>query len=243
MRLTRAEIRERNREKWRKLPCPRCHAKAGERCKGPSGYRVTVHRERRFQKAPPPIATLPNQYVARAPLDHGEYFDRFVKEAAQSEAVRYEEEVYWIVERCESPIEALLIAALHKHSKLGCEAFDFCCATDKPPSAAPPFDETAFVYTQVCLGNYRVDILILDASMPFDLREPSWIIVECDGHDYHERTKEQARRDKQRDRFFTAKGFRVLRFTGSEIWADPDACAAEIVENLSCNEYRRFEAK
>lgn len=171
-------------------------------------------------------------------MDHGERFEQFVREAAQSEAVRYEEEVFCICERCESPIEALLLAALHKHSKIGCENFQFL-NTDKP-NPVPAFDEAAFVYTQVCVGEYRADILIHDASMPLELREPRWMIVECDGHEYHERTKEQARRDKKRDRFFTAKGFKVLRFTGSEIWADPEACAEEIAENLSCNDHFRL---
>jgi very-short-patch-repair endonuclease len=170
-------------------------------------------------------------------MEHGERFEQFVHEAAQGEALRYEEEIYSICERCESPIEALLLAALHKHTRLGCDNFQFLL-TDKP-DAKPAFDEAAFVYTQICVGEYRADILIHDVSMPIDLRDPSWMIVECDGHEYHERTKEQARRDKKRDRFFTAQGFKVLRFTGSEIWADPDACADEIVENLASNDWMR----
>jgi very-short-patch-repair endonuclease len=54
------------------------------------------------------------------------------------------------------------------------------------------------------------------------------VAIECDGHEFHERTKEQAARDKARDRALTAAGWRVLRFTGSEIWKSPERCAAEI---------------
>lgn len=167
-------------------------------------------------------------------MRHGERFEEYVKEAAQAEAVRYEEEVESICARCESPIEALLIAAMHKHSKIGIEVFHFL-DTDTP-SVKPFFDEAAFVYTQICIGEYRADILIHDVSLPLELGEPRWMIVECDGHEYHERTKEQARRDKKRDRYFTAQGYKVLRFTGSEIWADPDECAGEIADNLACND-------
>jgi hypothetical protein len=46
------------------------------------------------------------------------------------------------------------------------------------------------------------------------------LVVELDGHDYHERTKEQARRDRSRDRRMTANGLTFLRFTGSEIHAN-----------------------
>src|SRR5262245_34455764 len=41
------------------------------------------------------------------------------------------------------------------------------------------------------------------------------IVVECDGHDYHEKTKWQASRDKRRDRILQRLGYRVFRFTGS----------------------------
>lgn len=51
-------------------------------------------------------------------------------------------------------------------------------------------------------------------------RENGRVVVECDGHDYHERTKEQAARDRSRDRALTGLGWRVLRFTGREIVRD-----------------------
>lgn len=61
---------------------------------------------------------------------------------------------------------------------------------------------------------------------------PGWrkLIVECDGHDFHERTKDQAARDRSRDRSATLSGIELLRFTGSELWRDPWGCAGEIIE-------------
>lgn len=55
--------------------------------------------------------------------------------------------------------------------------------------------------------------------------------VECDGHDFHERTKEQARRDRARDRHLQALA-PVLRFTGQELWEDSEKCWQETVECL-----------
>lgn len=52
-------------------------------------------------------------------------------------------------------------------------------------------------------------------------------VIECDGHDFHEKTKEQARSDKSRDRALQSAGWRVLRFTGSEVYADAGRCASE----------------
>jgi very-short-patch-repair endonuclease len=54
------------------------------------------------------------------------------------------------------------------------------------------------------------------------------MIVEVDGHDFHEKTKEQAQRDKSRDRHMTADGYMVLRFTGREVFRDTSEVASEI---------------
>lgn len=56
------------------------------------------------------------------------------------------------------------------------------------------------------------------------------IAVFCDGHEFHERTKEQAKRDRSIDRSLQALGIPVLRFTGREIHADVDRCIREIVD-------------
>jgi very-short-patch-repair endonuclease len=77
---------------------------------------------------------------------------------------------------------------------------------------------------------YRVDFLVvarLTEGGPLHQ-----IVVECDGHDFHERTKEQAARDRRRDRDLTAAGYKVFRFTGSEIFRNPKACVSEIRDFL-----------
>lgn len=56
------------------------------------------------------------------------------------------------------------------------------------------------------------------------------LIVECDGHDFHERTKEQAKKDRSRDREAQLEGATVFRFTGSEIYRDSWGCAAKVID-------------
>ena len=84
----------------------------------------------------------------------------------------------------------------------------------------------AFIFPQAKVGDYRVDFLFDIWS--YDGHQT--LVVECDGHDFHERTKEQAARDRKRDRWMAEQGIIVLRFTGSEIWADPGSCAEQVVE-------------
>ena len=55
------------------------------------------------------------------------------------------------------------------------------------------------------------------------------VVVECDGHEFHERTKEQAAHDRQRDRYMQCEGWLVLRFTGSEIHKNAFACAEQVL--------------
>jgi len=107
--------------------------------------------------------------------------------------------------KCESPIEAYLLAPV-------------------PFAVRAVFGGVVKVECQREIGQYRVD-LFFEAPQPNSCRG---LIVECDGHDFHEKTKDQARRDKQRDRWFVSNGYQVLRFTGSEIWANPFECAKEI---------------
>lgn len=52
--------------------------------------------------------------------------------------------------------------------------------------------------------------------------------IECDGHEWHEKTKEQVARDKLRDRRLILDGIVPIRFSGSEIHNRADACAQYI---------------
>ncbi len=57
---------------------------------------------------------------------------------------------------------------------------------------------------------------------------PGPVVVEVDGHEFHERTKFQAARDRQCDRAMIAEGFRVVRFAGQEVYRVAAECAEEV---------------
>jgi very-short-patch-repair endonuclease len=80
-------------------------------------------------------------------------------------------------------------------------------------------------YPQHKFGPYTVDFFIggnIEESRPE-------LIIEIDGHQFHEKTKAQAEHDKKRDRFLVGRGFSILRFTGSEIYRDSDSCVKESI--------------
>jgi very-short-patch-repair endonuclease len=99
------------------------------------------------------------------------------------------------------------------------------------PSHERAYGWYGFDAIRVCpqhrIGNYRCDFWI---EAPCYRNER--VIVEIDGHDFHEKTKEQVRRDKAREREIVATGIHVFRFSGSEIFADPAACVEQVTSFL-----------
>jgi hypothetical protein len=85
-------------------------------------------------------------------------------------------------------------------------------------------EEIGWLYCQREALHYRLDFAIVTNRRS--------IAIEVDGHDFHERTKEQAAHDKSRDRALVAAGWQVLRFTGSEVWRDAHRCISEVQELL-----------
>lgn len=165
------------------------------------------------------IAKFRNEHMAAA----GAHFDHWLKSVA------------------ESPIEQLLLACmfandwgpnehpfsnhyhLHKEvSEMGLKPTPWILAAD----GAACF---CVLQLPVTFGplSYRADFAFLGTSAPGDA--PVRICVELDGHDFHERTKEQASRDKRRDRAFAANGWTMLRFTGSDVFRDPEAVLDEVI--------------
>lgn len=125
-------------------------------------------------------------------------------------------------EDCGSPIEEQFLAALMAVSMGHGDAIVF---REGHIEHGPMPDDAPCCYLQQPLGKYRADFFLLTKT---DAGGWLRVAVECDGHDYHERTKAQAARDRKRDREMLAQGIHVMRFTGSEIYADADKCAWDV---------------
>jgi len=176
-----------------------------------------------------------------------EIFEQACQMAAMNAVSNLSETFSSFLRLCESEIEKIFLAALIAESQQNDEISlphkeywkdnvtgfvkgqidDFMSLMI---SKSGPTPITALM--QVPIGGYRVDFLLYGISAHSDDRS-NWLrvalIVECDGHDFHEKTKAQAKRDKKRDRDLVARGFTVMRFTGSEIWRDPRACIREAI--------------
>lgn len=56
------------------------------------------------------------------------------------------------------------------------------------------------------------------------------IAVEIDGHEWHERTKEQVASRNRRDRALQSVGWKVFHFSGSEVVRRPLECVTEVMD-------------
>jgi very-short-patch-repair endonuclease len=89
------------------------------------------------------------------------------------------------------------------------------------------------------IGKYRVDFELV--YHPLHDKDPlNMIVVECDGHDFHEKTKEQVAKGKERDRFLIKEGYTVLHYSGSEIVNDRFKIYRDI-EELILPENKKYD--
>jgi hypothetical protein len=86
----------------------------------------------------------------------------------------------------------------------------------------------------LCMKSNLPAKLFVDLFKDIPLR----VGIEIDSHQWHEKTPRQAEYGKKRDRFLSAAGWKILHFTGTETYRDPDKVVEEVV--LFCKtEYRK----
>ncbi len=148
-----------------------------------------------------------------------------------------------VFETCESPIESLflsglIVAAINAGWSIYAEGSYFSLDMEKSNACR------LLILPQHTIGEYRTDFLV---TFTYDHHEKDEttgktkitkkeypLVIECDGHDFHEKTKKQASRDKERDRILQSCGYPVFRFSGSDIYRDAIKCGDECIEHLRC---------
>jgi very-short-patch-repair endonuclease len=137
-----------------------------------------------------------------------------------SELARARQDRYWtLAERCESPMERLLLAPLM-----------FIAPRCLHPVYEGPGDRLseAQLHVQHVVGGYRLDFAYI--ATPYK-DQPIRLAIECDGHEFHA-SREQRELDAARMNALRGHGFETLRFTGSQIHADPEKCAQQVADTV-----------
>lgn len=131
----------------------------------------------------------------------------------------------WAILNCESPVEQLLAIELERINIIDTIFYN-------------PFVDVVAVDPQKdieCNGKtYRVDFFIpvvyKNQGAGKNENEYKMFVVECDGHEFHQKTKEQVERDNQRMRDLQMAGYEIIRFSGTELWHKSYHCAQEVLK-------------
>jgi len=124
---------------------------------------------------------------------------------------------------CESPIEQIFSMAFN--------IINFLYYND-----ILRLDEQAEINTGK--KTYRVDFLF-DSQGEFSdfytCQNNFKLVIECDGHEFHHATKEQVKRDNERQMNLKKAGYDIIRFSGTQLYEDPWKCAEDAIEYILSN--------
>lgn len=147
---------------------------------------------------------------------------------------------FWMERCCESPIERLFLASLlndgwyRPKQEIWSRHYETLRVITGDRHIWIFTNETpdyVILAPQLATSGYRIDFALVAWGEQY--------AIELDGHDFHERTKEQAQRDKSRDRALTAAGWKMVRFTGSEVYRNARGCLEEL-NKLIMGSYDRW---
>lgn len=204
---------------------------------------------------PGKLGCVPDELVKKFP-DLDAAFGATIAASMISEYAVRRESLAAALTCCESPIEARFLLSLI----CSCALHDLSIVVEDDEGDPIFATETTawmemklYVCPQKQLGDHRVDFFLnqvfnnpdIEVARMFGKPDPDGppviqerLVVECDGHEFHERTREQATRDKNRDRELLNAGYPVMRFTGSEIVLSPLKCSGQIMKWLFPQEPR-----
>ena len=121
---------------------------------------------------------------------------------------------------CRSPIEIIFLLA---YNLIRCdEGFP---------------DVPIYPQYEICVGKkkYIADFAFIaeDSSEATLVHDDFKLVIECDGHDFHEKTKDQVTHDNEREYDLKMAGYEVLRFSGSQIYNKPFKCARQTYDYIT----------
>lgn len=160
-----------------------------------------------------------------------QFIDRASDMYGKMEGERFNQEMFNRFQdgHADSPIEQIFYTAVYAVARFQHEDLD------QEPQLHPDTKEWflppgLYMQTQKNIGKFRVDFLFEHFPWAHQKEVYAPVIVELDGHAFHDKDKRQRSYEKARDRFFTKQGYRVLHFTGSDIVADPFKAAWEVFD-------------
>lgn len=127
-----------------------------------------------------------------------------------------------MIEGCESPIEKIFFVALI--------------------NVFISYDLILYVDNQTLIESnekkYYADFTIEhDELCNRYLKKDFKLVIECDGYEFHQKTKEQVDNDNQREYDIKMSGWEIIRFSGRELYNNPIECAKKVIRYIATKNY------
>ena len=117
-----------------------------------------------------------------------------------------------LYEKIESPIEQIFITAFELYIMFN-KKKDIVLFSQKEIKASGK--------------KYIVDFYFEEDEYVNKFNTDKKIIIECDGYEFHQKTKEQVQKDNEREYNLKMAGYEILRFSGTQIYNNPFKCAED----------------
>jgi len=145
--------------------------------------------------------------------------EKWLEKRGQDIKEEWMDNVEDIISRCESPLEKLFLIEWRYQND------NFYSSGDL---------KNYFIIPQYEINNYRIDFLIcLDNGKidPYRYKE-NCLIIEIDSYLWHGAEPEQFAKEKERERELQKEGYKLMRFSGREIYRDVEKCVIETMGYL-----------
>ena len=130
------------------------------------------------------------------------------------------------IEKCESPLEKFFLIEW----RYQIEGYS-------NPEGFPGF----FIYPQFQINNFTIDFAIIYITFDewdkhhknnFVSIKDKILLVEIDSYLWHGAEPEQFAKEKERERELQKEGYKLMRFSGREIYKDVENCVREVINHF-----------
>ena len=135
---------------------------------------------------------------------------------------RLPEDIELGLEICESPIEKIFLLAFEIVQKYKKTCFFINSQVEIEGTKKDYIADFVIEYDEICNPDFKKDFAL---------------IIECDGYNFHQKTKKQVEYDNNREYDLKMAGYQIIRFSGSEIYQKPIQCALKVFEYIEARAY------
>lgn len=126
---------------------------------------------------------------------------------------------FWNDESIKSPIEQIFITAFEIYCKYNNKEDIYLF----PQKEVICNKNKYYLDFEFEADDYLTHLLLGDKIKNYNFK----LAIECDGYEFHQKTKEQVQKDNEREYDLKMAGYEVLRFSGTQIYNNPLKCAED----------------